>query len=145
MPLNKCFNRGCITPICLAASTKIATPNGEVLVTELTEGMLVWTVDGNGERIASPIISVSRTHAPANHQVVELSLSDGRQVLVSPSHPTNDGRTIGELRAGDRYDGSTVQSATLIPYSGDFTYDLLPDSETGFYWADGILMGSTLR
>jgi hypothetical protein len=32
----------------------------------------------------------------------------------------------------------------LFPYDHPATYDLLPSGATGFYWADGILIGSTL-
>jgi len=31
-----------------------------------------------------------------------------------------------------------------VAYSGDRTYDLLPAGPTGFYWAGGILLSSTL-
>ena len=31
----------------------------------------------------------------------------------------------------------------FLPYIGD-TWDLLPRSTTGTYWADGVLLGSTL-
>ncbi len=31
-----------------------------------------------------------------------------------------------------------------MPYLGD-TWDLLPLSSTGEYWANGVLLGSTLR
>jgi hypothetical protein len=82
--------------------------------------------------------------APAGHEVVRLALADGRVVVVSPGHPTADGRTVGRLRTGDRYDGSVVASATLLPYAGARTYDLLPSGPTGTYFADGILLGSTL-
>jgi len=66
-------------------------------------------------------------------------------VRVSPGHPTADGRAVGSLRAGDRYDGAVVTSATLVPYGEPATYDLLPSGPTGTYWANGVLLGSTLR
>jgi len=31
-----------------------------------------------------------------------------------------------------------------LGYTGTDTYDLLPSGNTGFYWANGILIGSTL-
>jgi hypothetical protein len=31
-----------------------------------------------------------------------------------------------------------------LPYAGTTTYDLRPSGDTGFYWANGILIGSTL-
>jgi hypothetical protein len=36
-------------------------------------------------------------------------------------------------------------SATLEPYDGGFTFDLLPDGPTGVYIADGVQLGSTLH
>jgi hypothetical protein len=32
-----------------------------------------------------------------------------------------------------------------VAYPGAFVFDLLPASATGWYWADGVLLGSTLR
>ena len=52
---------------------------------------------------------------------------------------------MGALAPGDAYDGSTVAAAALVPYGDTATYDLLPAGPTGEYWADGILLGSTLR
>jgi Hint domain len=131
---------GC--PICLAAGDRIATPNGEVRVTELRAGMLVWTMDA-GRRVAAPILVVSHTPAPFGHRVIRVVLVDGRTVFASPGHPTGDGRLVGELNPGDLLDGSRVVTADPTPYVGD-TWDLLPLSSTGEYWADGVLLGSTL-
>jgi len=55
-----------------------------------------------------------------------------------------DGHPIGKLRVGDILDGSRVLSVDLLAYPGYATYDLLPAGDTGFYWADGILIASTL-
>jgi hypothetical protein len=77
--------------------------------------------------------------------VVQLRLADGRAVDVSPGHPTADGRTVGDLSADDDYDGAVVVSAELVPYEGEATFDVLPAGPTGIYWANGVLLGSTLR
>ncbi len=55
-----------------------------------------------------------------------------------------DGRTMGDLAADDRLDGVRIVSAALIPYRYSHTYDILPASDTGTYYADGVLVGSTL-
>jgi hypothetical protein len=48
------------------------------------------------------------------------------------------------LRTGDELDNAAVTTADLILYNGEFTYDLLPAGDTGTYWANGILLKSTL-
>ena len=131
-------------PICLARGTRIATPSGDVAVEDLRVGDLVWTLDA-GVRVAVPLVEIGSTPVPATHRVVQLRLSDGRAVDVSPGHPTADGRKVGDLTAGDGYDGAIVMSATLSPYSGGSTFDVLPAGATGMYWANGVLLGSTLR
>jgi hypothetical protein len=131
-------------PICLARGTRIATPSGDVAVEDLNVGDLVWTLDA-GVRVAVPLVEIGSTPVPATHRVVQLRLSDGRAVDVSPGHPTADGRKVGDLRGGDRYDGAIVMSATLSPYSGGSTFDVLPAGASGTYWANGVLLGSTLR
>jgi hypothetical protein len=70
-------------------------------------------------------------------------LSDGRTVEASPGHPTADGRHVGELVPGDLLDGSRVRAVERVSYIGD-TWDLLPAGPSGAYWADDVLLGSTL-
>lgn len=132
---------GC--PICLAAQDRIAAPGGPIQVSQLRPGMRVFSLDAAGRRIAVTVLEVRHTRAPLGHMLVRLMLMDGRQVEVSPGHPTADGRQMGELRAGDPFDGSRVASAVLVAYAGD-TWDLLPDGPTHAYWANDVLLESTL-
>ncbi len=131
-------------PICLAATTLIATPEGPRLVTSVTPGMLVWTIGAAGERIAAPVLEVGSTPVPTGHVMVHLRLVDGRELWASPGHRTADGRPLGGLAVGEALDGSQIVVWELVPYSGDRTYDLLPAGPTGDYWANGILLASTL-
>lgn len=131
-------------PICLARGTRIATPDGERPVEDLRPGMAVWTTDRAGRRIVGQVAAVGSTPVPTTHEVVDLVLSDGRTVDVSPGHRLGDGRRLGDLRSGDPVDGATVVSAALEAYDGGATFDLLPSGPTGTYWANGILLASTL-
>lgn len=131
-------------PICLAEGTLIDTPYGNIAVENLKIGAEIWTMNNSDERIAVKIIKTSRTLVPPAHRVIHLVLDDGRELFVSPGHPTADGRTAGELSAGDILNSARVLSAESILYGKSFTYDILPGGETGTYWANGILMGSTL-
>jgi len=132
-------------PICLARGTRIATPSGDIAVEDLEIGDVVWTRDATGARVAAPLIDIGSTPVPVTHRVTQLRLSDGRAVDVSPGHPTADGRKVGDLAAGDFFDGAVVGSAELIPYAGGATFDVLPAGATGSYWANGVLLGSTIR
>jgi hypothetical protein len=76
---------------------------------------------------------------------VRVELDDGRVLEISPGHPTADGRRFSELLPGARLDEThVVVSAELIPYRYQRTYDVLPASSTGTYFAAGALIGSTL-
>jgi hypothetical protein len=130
-------------PICLATGVQIAAPNGPIAVQDLHVGMPVWTTDLRGRRTAGVVLEVGHTEAPIGHEVVSLTLSDGRTVLVSPGHPTADQRLIRDLHAGDQYDGSMVATVVLIPYAGT-TWDVLSSGPTGTHFANGVLLGSTL-
>jgi hypothetical protein len=132
-------------PICLAAATLISTPGGDVRVTEIKVGMLVWTASAAGARIAEPVLEIGNMVVPSGHLMVHLILADGRELLASPGHRTADGRPLGSLARGDSLDGSIVSRWELVPYAGERTYDLLPAGPTGRYWANGILLSSTLR
>ena len=131
-------------PICLAASTLIATPGGAVRAVDMKAGMTVWTTDPSGRRVAATVLEVGSTQVPAGHLMVHLVLADGRELLASPGHKTADGRALGSLAVGDSLDGSTIKLWELVPDSGDRTYDLLPAGATGTYWANGVLLSSTL-
>jgi hypothetical protein len=63
---------------------------------------------------------------------------------ISAGHPTADGRLFGDLRKGGVLDGHTLDRVEIVPYPYDATYDILSASETGTYFAAGMLMGSTL-
>ena len=130
-------------PICLADDVRIATPSGERLVSDLRIGDLVWTLDASGHRVAAPLRDVGAMAAPAGHEVVLVALADGRRVRVSPGHPLVGGGTVGALRAGDVLDGGVVLSVARAAYRG-FTHDVLPAGPTGVYWANGVLLRSSL-
>jgi Hint domain len=132
-------------PLCLAAGTRIDTPDGWIPVQNVKSGDKVWTLDATGHRACVPVLKTSATPLSFPHRVVHLILGDGRELWASPGHPTADGRTIGQLEANGTYDGSPITSAELIPYQEHQVYDLLPAGNTGFYWANGILVASTLR
>ena len=137
------ISAGC--PICLPANALIDTPSGQVPIQSLKAGMLVWTADAQHHRIAVPIEKTGSVPVLEGYHMIRLQLKDGRTLLASPGHPTINGRPIGSLIVGDWLDGSQIQSVETIPYDGPATYDILPSSETGWYWADGVLVGSTLK
>ena len=123
----------------------IDTPEGAIPVQDMQKGMPVWTVNKFGARILGVTIKTSQTLVPPYHKMVKLILDDGRTLLVSPGHPMVDGRKAGDLAPGDLYDAARVVSSDRILYGDGATYDILPSGETGFYFANGILLDSTLR
>lgn len=132
-------------PICLAKDTKIDTPLGPMNVQDLQIGMQVWTTDKQGNFVAQPIVKTSKVPVSPSHQMIHLVLDDGRELFVSPGHPVTNGHAIDDLRAGEMYDGALIVSVSRVLYAQGYTYDVLPDGETGFYTANGILIGSTLK
>jgi hypothetical protein len=131
-------------PICLAAGTRIATPDGDIAIEDVRVGMLVWSLDEAGRRMVATVVRAGRTPVSATHRIVRLVLDDGRIVRASPGHPLADGRRLDTVGPGDRVDGAIVVSATLEAYDGKRTFDLLPDGPTGIYLADMVPLGSTL-
>jgi hypothetical protein len=134
-----------LCPICLSENTGIDTPNGPVNIKNLKIGMTILTQDSYGNLQTGTILKTGRTLASPDHMMVHVVLSDKRELYVSPNHPTADGRFFGELLAGDALDGSKIKNVEQVPYNGTYTYDLLPSGQTGFYWANGILIESTLK
>ena len=131
-------------PICLTKGTLIDTPYGSVPIEQLHKGMAVWTVDNSRKRILGAVVDTAMTSVPSPFQVVKLRLSDGRTVTTSPCHPTAEGRTISNYKVGDILDGSFVITIEYVLYDSSATYDILPAGSTGLYWANGVLLKSTL-
>jgi hypothetical protein len=138
-PVVSCTRLG----VCAASDTPIATAAGERPIASLHAGDLVYSVDGNALRLV-PLLEVTRT-AVLHHHVIEVKLANGHVLRMSAGHPTADGRSFGDLRAGDRLDEVAILESREIAYDESYTYDLLPASETGTYVASGVLVGTTLR
>jgi hypothetical protein len=133
-----------ICPICLAKQTLIDTPSGPVPVEDIREGTIVWTQDSYRNRVAAPVIETSKTSVPLDFRITLLKLSDGREIKASAGHPTADGRPLGGYRVGDLLDGSIVIVLEQVAYQNTATYDIKPSGVSGAYWANGILLKSTL-
>jgi len=131
-------------PICLARGTLIDTPGGPVPVEQIHTGMTVWTVDESRLRVPAGVAEIAQTAVPPSFQVIMVKLNDGRTVTASPGHPSADGRALGDHKIGDTLDGMLVTAVGYMTYNGNTTYDLLPGGATGLYWANGILLKSTL-
>jgi hypothetical protein len=142
-PVNGTCPLGCADCNCTSPATPIATPAGERPIADLEVGDLVYSID-HGALAVVPIKRVHRQPVTGSHRVVELKVAHGATLRISPRHPTADGRQFGDLAPGDRIDGVRVVGARLVDYDQPFTYDVLPDSDSGTYFAGGTLIGSTL-
>jgi hypothetical protein len=142
-PVNGTCPLGCPTCACAAPTTPIATPAGDRPIAELKVGDRVYSID-HGSLVVVPIKQVHRQPVIGSHRVVELKLAHGVTLRISPNHPTADGRRFADLTTGDLIDGVRVLGARLVDYDQPFTYDILPDSDSGAYFAGGTLIGSTL-
>jgi hypothetical protein len=127
---------------CVSPGTRIAAARGEVPIEELRVGDLVYSV--HDEAIVLVPLLQAESRPVENHHVQRLSLSDGTVLEVSEGHPMGDGTSFGSLAVGDVRGSLSVTAIERIPYQHGFTFDILPDSSTGTYFAGGVLMGSTL-
>jgi len=131
-------------PICLAKGTAIDTPLGLIPVEDLRLGMLVWTEDASGERIEAVLTKTARVYVSSAFFMVKMTLQDGCVITASPGHRTAEDKALGSYKVGDLINGSVVSNVEKIFYNDGFTYDILPAGRTGLYWANGILLQSTL-
>ena len=131
-------------PICASPDTPIATPSGDRPIAELRVGDLVYSVD-RGAIVPVPIARVGSTPV-AHHQVLRITLGDSGVIEISPGHPLANGKPLSSLSPGAEMDDQhRVRSIELVPYMHDRTYDILPSSSTGTYFAAGVLLGTTLQ
>jgi len=132
-------------PICLSEDTIIDTPNGSVNIQELHKGMEIFTQDSSGNKYVGTVLKTGKTQVSPDHKMIHIVLTDNRELYGSPKHPTIDGKFLEELSVGDILDGAKIKILEVIPYDGKYTYDVLPSGSTGYYWANGILIKSTLN
>jgi hypothetical protein len=130
--------------MCASPDTLIDTPQAERAIDAIEPGDLVFSME-SGARVAVPVLRVSRSLAPATHVMVRATLSTGAAIMLSPGHPTADGRTFADLDVGDRLGALSIRALELVPYEHAFTVDILPESSSGTYFAGGALVGSTLK
>lgn len=130
---------------CLPSDALISTPNGEIKISHLQEGEPVFTVDDFGVKQIAPILTMINVPVGPNHLIANVQLENGKILKCSPMHPDAQGRQIGSLHSGDCLDGQTICNVTIIPFDRTSTWDILPSGETGYYFVNGILVGSTLR
>ncbi|MFL5307639.1 MAG: Hint domain-containing protein [Polyangia bacterium] len=127
---------------CAAPGTRIATPAGPVPISSLTVGDLVLSVD-RGKVVTVPILRTTRVPV-TRHHVVRVTLASGDVLEISEGHPTADGRLFWDLAPGDRLGSQVVVGVESVPYRFAYTFDILPASDSGTYFAEGALIGSTL-
>ena len=130
------------TGVCASPDTPIATPTGDRAIADIRAGDVVYSVDHEAIRPVV-VVRVSKTRV-THHYVMRVRFESGRVLEISAGHPTADGRFFSELVPGARLDGHAIQSVEPIPYAYEDTYDILPASDTGTYFAAGMLIGSTL-
>ncbi len=124
----------------ISPDTRIRTAGVQKRIADIKKGELVLSDEEKAVRVKK----VSK--APVkNYKVLKVKLNDGTIFEVSPGHPTADGRRFKELKMGDILDNRMVVETKLIPYIYSHIYDILPDSKTGNYYANGVLVGSTLK
>jgi hypothetical protein len=133
----------CYDCMCASPTTPIATPSGERAIADLVVGDLVYSVDHDAI-VAVPITRVNRTPVPATHRVLRVTLANGRTLEVSGGHPLATRGTFDDLEPGGTLDETQVLGVQSVRYGYEFTYDILPASDTATYFAAGVRIGSTL-
>jgi hypothetical protein len=128
--------------VCASPDTPISTPEGERPIADIQVGDAVYSVDHDA--IRPVLVTRIGRHRAENHHVVRVVTGDGRILEISAPHPTADGRSFGDLRPGGLLDGHAIESVDVIRYAHEYTYDILPASDTGTYFAAGMQIGSTL-
>ncbi len=128
---------------CMAPDTPIATPTGDRRIDAIAVGDLVYGLLA-GRITAVPVVEVRHTVA-VGHHVQRITLVSGAVLEGSAGHPTADAKTFRDLREGDWLGGLMVLAVETVAFVHEATWDILPASDGGAYFANGALIGSTLH
>jgi hypothetical protein len=109
----------------------------------IQQGDVIYSVDGSA--IVPAVVVQTNRVAVSNHVMVRAELEGGATVSMSPRHPTAEGRRFRDLGVGDSLGELRIVGIDVVPYPHAFTYDILPATKSGAYFADGALVGSTLK
>jgi len=130
----------CEVPNCCSADTRVRTSSVDKRIQDIKRGDLVIS-DGNK---SAKIIKINKIETK-KHKILFIRLNDGTVLEISPEHLTSNGKKFKDLKLGDVIDGRLVVEIKLKNYNYKYTYDILPDSQSGNYFANGVLIGSTLK
>jgi len=130
---------------CCPKGAMVRTPNGPVPIENIRKGDEVSSLNDQLQRVVVRVAEVVVRGVPSGHRLSSITFDDGSRLRVSPTHPMADGLLASELTEGTVYRGKLVAEYKTIPYLDRCTYDILPDTPSGLYWLDGILVGSTLN
>lgn len=122
---------------CNGPDVPVATPDGPRPIADLAVGDPVYSVE-NGAVVSVPVEAVITRAAPLSGFVL-VEVEGGRSFVTSAAHPLAGGLTVGALAGSER-----VVSVSVAPRPADWTTDILPASESGAYFVEGIVFASTL-
>ncbi len=140
LPAYGCYPPNCPVPVCCSYGTRIKTTGEEKNIAAIKKGDLVISDENKPVKV----IKTSKVEVK-DHNVLKIKLNDATILEISPNHPIGDGRLFKDLMIGDKIDSRMVVETNLIPYKYKYTYDILPDSKSGNYYANGVFIGSTLK
>ena len=120
--------------------TLISTPKGNVKISKIKFGDFVLSYNKEVVRV----IKISKVKVK-NHKVIRVKLDNDVVLKMNLDHPIGPiGPKFRDLMVGHEIDGHSVVLFKLIPYKEKYIYDILPQSRSGTYYANGILIGSSL-
>ncbi|HRI64383.1 MAG TPA: Hint domain-containing protein [Polyangium sp.] len=127
---------------CVSTGTALSTPTGEVPIEELRTGDVIWSTH-EGRVQAVRLLATQRVRVQ-NHSMAHIRFRDGFVVEISGEHPLGDGRSLWNLNPGEIIGTAQIEALSVVPYAGNFTFDVLPDSDSGTYYIHGMWVGSTM-
>lgn len=127
---------------CVSPETALSTPEGEIPIADLRTNDLVYSIH-QGRIQAVRILATQRVRVK-DHSMARIELHDRFVMEISGDHPLGDGRSLWELIPGEKFGDARIEALSVVPYEGTFTYDVLPDSDTGTYFVHGLWVGSTM-
>ena len=122
--------------------TRIRTTGFEKQIPNIKEDMLINTDEEEPVRVKKIKKEEAKKH---KYKILKVVLNDTTILEISPDHTTAEGKKFRDLKMGDRVDGRIVVSTKMVPYEYKYVYDILPDSKTNYYYANGVLIKSGLK
>lgn len=132
------------TTPCFTSNTEIETLTGKVKIKDIILGTEIWSLNSNGKRVISKVIKTSKS-ITNNTEMAVLTLDNEQKLTGTSNHPIFNKSTLGLIKTGESFENIKITNTSTYTSNNEEVFDILPNTDTCVYFANGIPVLSSLK